>query len=187
MITSPLLAGLQAYIAQPPIELIQWLPAVQYVSGPDRHFRRIAHVKVPDVRPGDLLLCNGSFEITNGLQYLVELAAALVLTPCAQGTAGVELMPSLSSGQEPPDGRFVTGFSGFNVTPNQCQQFPYGGMHHAIFPMGTSYVVPAGVSGDQYLAVIAYCGGLQAWPTTAAVKVEPLCGRLSVLRAARQP
>ncbi len=182
MIEAPLMVSSRAFVAPRPIELLQWLPAVQYNSGPERQFRRIAHVLVPDLQPGDILHCAGSFEITNGLGYVVELAASLVLTPDADGTAGVELLASLSNGQEPSRGRFITAFPGFNVTPNVSPNFPNGGMHHAMFPLSKTYVVPEGINGDQYVAIIAYCGGLQYWPTSAAVKVEPYCGDLSVLR-----
>lgn len=164
----------EAFVAPWPVELISSIPAKQYDSGPGRAFRRVAHVFIPDCKAGDILDCRGSFEVTNDLGYLVELAACLVLTPDAMGTAGLELMGSLSNSNEPSRGKFITRFPGFNVTPN-------GGMHHAYFPLSAHYVVPEGVTGDQYLAIVAYCGG-RYYTEAESIAVEPYCGSISTLR-----
>jgi hypothetical protein len=163
------------YEAPRPIELISTIPAVNYLVGQDRHFRRVAHVLIPDVQPGDILTIASNFEITNDLNSLVEFVAGLVLTPDSSGTAGLELMSSLSAATMSPSGKFVTQFPGYNLTQN-------GKMHHGMFPMNAIYKVPEGVSGDQYVAVICYVAGLQYWPTSQAVTVEPYAGWLQVKR-----
>ena len=168
-------SGPEFFNAPWPIELVTSIPAVNYHTGPDRHFRRIAHVLVPNCAPSQLLDCAGSFEITNDLSGLVELAACMLITPTSAGTAGLEYMTSLSGSAEPANGKFITRFPGFNVTPN-------GGMHHAYFPLQGRYVVPEGMSGDLYVTIMAYCGGLKYWPTSETVAVEPYCGTLSVIR-----
>jgi hypothetical protein len=170
------------YEAQRPIEIITSIPAVNYSLGQDRHFRRVAHVMIPDVKPGDILSIASSFEITNDLPTLVEFVAGLVLTPDATGAAGVELLSSLSGQTQSASGKFITQFSGYNLTPNQNANFPNGAMHHGIFPLNAVYRVPEGVSGDQYVAIISYVAGLQHWPTSQTVKVEPYAGWLQVKR-----
>lgn len=172
------------YVAPWPVELVSTMPAAHYEVGQDRQFVRIAHLLVPDLLPGDKLLCSGSFGMTNDLPFLVELAAGLLLTPSATGTCGLELLPSVSDiGVEPSGGRFITRFVGFNVTPNEVEpQFPHGGMHHALWHLTKGYVVPQGVNGDHYVAIIAYCAGEELWPTSDIVTIEPMCSDLSVMR-----
>jgi hypothetical protein len=163
----------QAYVAPWPCELVTNIPAVQYNSGTERHWRRVIHCLVPDVQPNDILQCKACFEVTNNLGFVVELAAAMLLTPQAAGTAGIENLTSVSSPQEPSDGKFITRCPGFNVTPQ---------MHHAMFPLAKDYIVPEGASGDQYVAIMAYCGGLQYWPTSHSIVVEQWCADISVTR-----
>jgi len=161
------------YEAPYPVELVSTIPAVQYSVGTDRHFRRVAHVLIPDLQPGDLLTIASHFEITNDLNTLVEFSAGLVLTPTDSGTAGLENMNSLSNGTEPAYGKFITRFPGYNLTQN-------GKMHHGMMPLNAIYKVPEGVSGSQYVAIMSYVAGLQYWPTSQAVVVEPYCGWLQV-------
>jgi hypothetical protein len=170
------------YEAPLPAELVSYIPAVNYYSGPQRHFRRVAHVLVPDVRPGDILTVASNFGVTNDLDTLVELAAGLVLTPDATGTAGFENMVSLSSSEQPSSGKMMTRFVGFNVTPNPSPLFPHGGMHHATLPLNAIYRVPEGVSGNMYVAIVSYVAGIQYWPTSEYVTVEPWCAWLQVKR-----
>ena len=170
------------FVAPWPCELVSSLPAVQYSAGTDRHWRRIAHVLVEDVAAGDILQCKSCFEVTNDLPFIVELAACLILTPCSTGTAGLEFLASVSGAQEPSNGRFITRCPGYNLTPNSCPKFPNGAMHHGMFPLSKDYVVPAGVSGNQYVAVMAYCGGLNYAPTSDLITVEPWCSDLSVTK-----
>lgn len=137
---------------------------------------------VPDVKAGDILQCKSNFEASNALGFIVELAAALVLTPNVTGTAGVELLTSVSGSQQPSGGKWITRCPGYNLTPNNCAKFPNGGMHHGMFPLNKDYVVPAGVSGNQYVAIVAYCGGLSYWPTSDAIAIEQWCSDISVTR-----
>jgi hypothetical protein len=168
------------YQASTPIELVSTIPAVNYNIGSDRHFRRVAHVLIPNLKPGDILTISSNFEITNDLGTIAEFAAALVLTPTSTGTAGLENMGSLSNSNEPSSGKFITRFPGYNLTPNQGTNFPHGGMHHGMMPLNAVYKVPEGVSGNQYVAIMSYVAGSQYWPTSEYVTVEPYAGWLQV-------
>lgn len=156
--------------------LVGTLPAPQYVIATDRKWQRIQHVLVPDCQPGDILSCKASFEITNDLPFLVELGACLYLSPHASGMDGIEskswTVPEVMTNSVP----------GFNVTPNQCANFPHGGMHHAVMLLHADYSVPDGIAGDRYVAIFAYCAGLNPWPTNDTVKVERSCSDVSVMR-----
>lgn len=167
----------EAFIAPWPVELIATIPALNYnfSTGHYRAFRRLAHVLVPDCQPGDLLDCSATLQVSNNLGELVEFSAALVLTPDSTGVAGIADPFSLSSTAEPPGGQFITRFPGFNVTSNP------GGMHHAPFTRAGRYIVPDGISGDQYVAYIAYAGG-QTYDPTRTLTVDQWCGDLSVIR-----
>lgn len=165
-------------------ELISSIPAKNYNTGPERAFRRVMHLLVPDCRPGDILDVAADFQISNALGYIVEFCATLVLTPDAEGTAGLESMVSLSDGTEPARGRFITPMPGYNVTPNASTNFPYGGMHHARFPMAAKFEVPSDVTGDQYVAIISYVAG-QRYDTLHSVSVDAPSGFISVLHDLR--
>lgn len=159
-----------------PIELVEWLlaPHYDFELGKYRNFGRLAHVLIPDCRPGDILDCSGTVQISNNTGLLVEYSAALVLTPDASGVAGIADPVSVSDGAEPPNGRWITRFPGFNVTTNP------GGMHHAPFTRHSRYQIPEDVSGDQYVAFIAYASAQPVYDRS--VKVDQNCGDLTVLR-----
>lgn len=177
------------HVAPWPIELVTSIPAVQYAapaSPLDRQWRRVAHLLIPDCRPGDLLECLCSVQVSNNLPFIstplpngytgphiVEVAGGLVLTPSSTGTAGLEAMSNVSTSQEPSGGRFITRMSGANVTPNP-------GMHHHEITRAARYIVPPGSSGPQYVALMLYCGGLRYAPTTDALAVDQYCGSFSV-------
>lgn len=163
------------YIAPWPIELVTSMPAPNYDSTHPRLFTRIAHVLVPDCQPGDILDCSGTFQISNRLGELVEFSCALVLTPDATGVAGIADPFNLSNGMQPPNGKFITRFPGFNVTSNP------GGMHHAPAHLRGRYVIPEGMSGDQYVVIVSYAAGLQ-FDSSRTVFVDQWCGDLSVIR-----
>ena len=183
MIETPLFVAAkpELFVSPWPAELVPDMHAKQYLSGPERAFTRIAHVKVPNCQPGDILSCKAYFQASNALGYNVELAACLVLTPYVNGVAGMHQLSSLSNADEPPDGKFITRFPGFNVTPNSCTKFPHGGMHHAYYPLVADYLVPEGVSGDQWVAIVAYAGGILT-STNERMKVDGYCSSVSVLR-----
>lgn len=167
----------EVFIATWPIELISSMPAVTYKfsEGKFREFRRLAHVLVPDCSPGQIIDCIGTLQISNNLGELVEFSAALVLTPEIAGVAGIADPFNLSSNAEPPNGKFITRFPGFNVTTNP------GGMHHAPFTRQGRYVIPEGIHGNQYVAYIAYAAG-ETVDKTRTVSVDSWCGDLSVIR-----
>lgn len=177
----PLPPALQVdfYAAPTPIELISTIPAPNYTTNSQRAFRRVAHLLIPDVQPGDVLDVDSCFEITNDItdnaNDLVEFSAGLILTPASSGTAGLETMTSLSTSSEPSNGKFMTRFPGYNLTENEK-------MHHGMMPLSTKYLVPAGVSGDQYVAIMCYVAGTDSAPTSDFVTVEPYAGWLRVER-----
>lgn len=183
MITAPLLAPgrVEAFIQPWPVELVAAMSAPTYDATHPRYFTRLAHVLVPDCRPGDLLDCSATIQITNDLPgQLVEYSAALVLTPDEYGVAGIAdatgaLFNLSAPAVQPPSGRFVTRFPGINVSPNP------GGMHHCPQTRHARYIVPEDVSGDQWLAFIAYAAG-QTFSPANAVKVDAACGDISVIR-----
>lgn len=174
-------SGPEAFIAPWPIELVSALPAPNYDSTHPRVFTRIAHVLVPNCKPGQLLDCAGTFQASNRLGEIVELSACLMLTPDATGVGGLADPFAVSGPDQPPNGRFISRFPGFNVTPNASTKFPNGGMHHAPFHLHARYVVPEGVQGDQYVAIVAYAAGL-SFDSSRSLSVDPMCGDLSVLR-----
>lgn len=169
------------YIAPWPIELVSSMPAPNYDSTHQRLFTRVAHVLVRDCKKGDILDCSGTFQISNRLGELVEFSACMIITPEENGVGGIQDPFNLSSNAEPPNGKFVSRFPGYNVTPNASVNFPNGGMHHAPFNIHTRYIVPEGISGDQYIAIIAYAAGL-TFDSSKTVSVDKWCGDLSVLR-----
>lgn len=176
----------QSFIAPWPVELVADMPAPSYDAAHPRAFTRLAHVLVPDCREGDLLDCSATLQISNRLGEIVEFCAALVLTPAASGPAGIVDLPgalfNTSSAQQPGNGRFITRFPGFNVTPNwTAVKFPYGGMHHAPFARHGRIVVPADCEGDNYVAYIAYAAGT-TFDASRTVSVDAWCGDLSVIR-----
>lgn len=163
-----------------PVELVPSMPAVNYDATHPRAFTRLAHVLVPDCQAGDILDCDGTIQISNALGELVEYAAALVATPQASGTAGIAdangaLFNTSSELIEPPFGRWVTRFPGYNVTPNG------GGMHHAPLSRRGRFLVPQALTGDIYIAFIGYAGG-QTFDSNRKVTVDRCCGDLSVMR-----
>ena len=165
----------ELFKAQWPVELVSSMPAPNYDSTHPRLFTRLAHVFVPSCQAGDILDCDGTVQISNRLGMLVEYSAALVATPDAAGTAGIADPFNLSNGTEPPNGRFVTRFPGFNVTSNP------GGMHHAPFNRSGRFVVPSELAGDLYIAFIAYAACTK-FDSSKTVSVDAWCGDMSVLR-----
>jgi hypothetical protein len=174
------LAEVDFFEATWPIELISTIPAPQYEVPADKRWRRVAH-KLIDVQPNDILIVTSSFQISNALNSIVEFVAGLVITPDATGTCGVELLSSVSAASESASSKFLTRFTGKNVTPNQCTNFPFGGEHHSPFPLSTQYKVPEGVSGNQYIAIISYVAGLQPESAGEFVTVDS-AGHLQITR-----
>lgn len=176
------------FSAPRPIELItEVFPLWDYTNYIDRAglWRRFAHVKLTDVQPGDIIHVDSLLEATNPHGYAIEWVVGIVLTPLASGTAGCENMPSVSSNFEPTHGKSITRFPGFNVTPmtditdtDGNNVFP--GEHHSVMSLSATYVVPAGISGDQYVALIGYAAG-SSYTTANADKlvIEPGCGHLN--------
>lgn len=173
----------QVYEAAWPIELVSEMTEVEYSDYTERIWYRIAHVFVPDCRPGDILDCKFMFEVTNDEDHALELSGGLIITPNATGTAGVEDLPSVSTLDQPAEGKFVTRFGGYNVTP----AFVSGGgvwhgMHHGEFHRSKDYIVPEGISGDQYVIAACYCGGSTLTDPGGKLIVEPFCGDFTVKR-----
>jgi hypothetical protein len=167
-----------------PIELVAAVdPIWNYNNYIDRAglWRRFAHVFVPDVQEGDVITTLFSFEGTNPNGYAVEFVCGLVLTPTASGTAGCEAMPSVSGSYEPSGGRLMSRMPGYNVTP-ALDQFNniWHGMHHGMFTINTAYTVPAGISGDRYVAAIGYAAGSSYTQSGDKFDIEPYCGDMSV-------
>lgn len=183
LVDQPQTQTVEAFIAPHPVELVSTMPAPNYDvwNGYPRAFTRIAHVLVQDCQPGDLLDVKATFQISNRLADIVEVSCSLVLTPNSFGVAGIVDPFPVSQGIHPPNGLFMKRFPGFNVTPNQTAKFPYGGMHHAPSHLMCDFVVPEGVNGDQYVAIIAYAAGVSYDPANI-VYVDQNCGDLSVKR-----
>lgn len=161
---------MRSYVAQWPIEQHYMLPAVGYSVGTERAWRRWAHVKVEDVQPGDILVCNAAVEITNDLVREVEVACCLVLTPSETGTAGLENMNSISSPAQPAGGVMLTRCPAENVD---------NVTHHKIYTRHAVYNVPDGIHGDFYVALIGYVGA--GANNNSTVQLEPYCGDMSVV------
>jgi hypothetical protein len=171
------------YIAPWPVELVSTMPAPTYqaTAARPRYFTRIAQVMVPDCQPGDLLEVLATFQVSNRLPDIAEFSSSLVLTPDATGVAGIADPTIVSGPAQPPRGKYMKRFPGFNVTPNATANFPNGGMHHAPAHLNCRYIVPDDVSGDQYVIIVAYAAstGYESW---RSVFVDGMCGDLSVAR-----
>ncbi len=172
------------YVAPWPIEKVSAVdPILNYTNYIDRAslWRRFSHVLVPDVQAGDILHTTLSLEATNDENYAVEWVCGLVLTPNETGLAGMDSVPSLSGTDTPSGGKLMSRFPGYNVTP---QVAPGGsvwhGMHHGMFSLSTSFIVPEGVSGNQYVAAIGYASGSSYTVANDKLIIEPYCGDMSV-------
>lgn len=173
--------SIEAFIAPWPIELTDRIYAPNYDATHPRIFTRIAHVLIPNCNPGQLLDCSGTFQISNRLGDIVEFCACLMLTPSSTGVGGLQDPFNVSGSLNPANGRFISRFPGFNVTPNANSNFPNGGMHHAPFTRHARYVIPEGITGDQYVAIVAYAASTVI-DSNRFVYVDQNCGDLSVLR-----
>jgi len=113
----------------------------------------IYSVPVGDVTPGDTLLIQSEFEVTNNLGYNVMLASYVILTDGPTATAGLE----------------ITEANTYNVTPN---------MHHGLTTKVGSLAITENLS-DRYVNIVAYSAASRA-TTGATLRVEPDYGRLIV-------
>jgi hypothetical protein len=181
--TSPI-SRYDTYVAPWPIEKVSAVdPIWNYVNYVDRAglWRRFSHVYVPDIQAGDILHTTLSLESTNDEGYAVEWACGLVLTPNETGLAGVENMPSVSGTDTPSGGELMSRIPGYNVTPALAPNGTvWHGMHHGMFSLSTSYIVPEGISGNRYVAAIGYASGSSYTQTGDKLKIEPYCGDMSV-------
>jgi len=171
------------YTAAWPIELVTEVrPVTNYTNYVDRAhlWRRFAHVMIPDVQAGDVIHVECMLEATNPNSYPIEWVYGLVLTPSASGTAGCENMPSVSSTYQPSGGKLMSRMSGQNLTGHAYQ-------HHGIFPLSVSFTVPAGISGNQYVAAIGYAGGSSLSGSNDALVIEQYCGDLSATVVRKAP
>lgn len=172
---------IETFTAPWPIEMVSAIPAPNYDATHPRAFTRIGHQLVPDCRPGDVLAVLATFQVSNRMTDIAEVAAGLILTPDQSGVAGLVDPFTLSSTAEPPRGRFMKRSPGENVTPNQTAKFPYGGRHHAPAHLMCCYTIPPEISGDQYVAIVAYAAGVD-FSSSRQVFVDAMCGDLSIIR-----
>lgn len=130
---------------------------------PDRY--RIAHVFVPDIQPGDVIDVKTGFEITNNLNYFVEISAQLYITPNSSGAPWSD-----------PDDTTISRNPGYNCGPHD-------GQHHGMWDKSITFTVPENFTpGDYYVALYAYAGGSSLSQAGDKITVENNCTDLSVIR-----
>jgi len=184
-VDTPIQQGVQldTYVAPWGSNINNDLPIINYSTGSEREWRRVQHVLVPDVQPGDVLSYTFSTSTTNPYGYSVELSGGLVLTPDPTGTAGLENMSSVSNADQPSNGLFMSRVPGYNISP---QTDPSGsvwhGMHHGKWTISGSYIVPQGVIGDRYAAACFYAGGSSYTQSGEIFVIEPYTTDMSITR-----
>lgn len=160
------------YCADWPVEIVGSIEAAHYDINNPRKFTRVTHVKIPHCLPNDVIDVDSLIEITSEFP-LVEFSAGLILTPDATGTGGiVDYVGSqfkIGQGHNPANGVWITKFPGKNVSLQT---------HHDFIPLSGKVIVPEGMSGTLYAAVIAYVWGPNYSPSGQYVTVEPHAGHI---------
>lgn len=162
------------YCADFPAELISSLEATNYNLTNPRQFTRVLHVQIPYCLAGDVIDVDSIFGITTGYS-LTEISAGLILTPDSTGTGGIQDVSgdqfNIGGGENPSNGVWITKFPGKNVSSST---------HHEFFPLSGKIIVPEGMSGTLYAAVIAYAGGtnFSYHPSGSYITIEPHAGHI---------
>lgn len=171
------------FIAERPIEKVSSMSVVNYQSHADRVWYRISDVLIEGCSPGDTLICNFSFEVTNDLSYGVEISGGLIFTKDEFGVGGVDELTSVSNPMlKPSRSEMITTFGGYNVTPQVAGGSVWHGMHHGMVFRNAAFVVPEGYSGDCYVAAAFYAGGSSFTSNGDQLTVESMCGDLTVVK-----
>jgi len=128
---------------------------------------RIAQLKIPNCKAGDIISFDFGVEVTNRQYYAVEFTGKIIFTPNAY--------PSITGG------KVVSGERGYNISP---QTDHYGnvfhGMHHGTDQRSGSFVVEN--DGDYWLAAIYYAGGSSFTQRSEALKIEKGYGEFTAVR-----
>lgn len=132
--------------------------------------RRVSVLEVPIARcmPGDVLVVSGHVEVTNDLDYSVEVCRRVSLESGVGGNSGPLISPE----------------AGENVTPQVWRREVFPGQHHMLIPFSGVLRVHEEV-GPVFVAVVMYAGGSSLTNTGDFLKVEQSTNHLDVLRFRR--
>lgn len=161
----------ETFIAASPAELLTSVSAPTYGLYAPRNIVRVMHVKIEDVQPGDVITAQGIFEVTSE-HSLTEVSSGMILTSDSTGTAGVTDVSGdqfcFGCGENPTSGVWITRFPGRNLPLN---------VHHDFYTHAGSVVVPSGMSGDVYAAIIMYADAGAS--SSRYVTIEQYAGSMS--------
>ena len=152
-----------------PCELISQMQIIDYPRmGPAPIWYRHSHVAV-DCQPGDILVVLTQNQASNPYNYYVEQGGGIILTPDATGISNWNT-PSFDPVYSP----VLAEDFGYNLAHNH--------MHHGPFNQHGGIIVPEGISGTMYVAVLRYTAGDAATTAGQYMVVDSKTGLISVLR-----
>ena len=118
-----------------------------------------------DVRAGEVLWISGEVELSNELDYSIEVCRRL---SWETGSGGIT-------------GEIITPEAGTNITPQVWQGQTWPGQHHGLIPFSGVYVVPFDAS-LRYVSLTMFAGGSSYTEPGDTITVDVNWGHLSVIR-----
>jgi hypothetical protein len=125
----------------------------------------VMEVALEDLKAGEVLWITGEVELTNELDYAVEVCRRL---SWETGTGGIS-------------GEIITPEAGTNITPQVWLGETFPGQHHGLIPFSGVYVVPSDAS-LRYVSLVMYAGGTSYTKDGDIITVNVNWGHLSVIR-----
>jgi hypothetical protein len=167
------------------------LEVVDYDTNPPAIRRAVLETQIPAHSEGDIFLVEGALQVTNDLNYAVELACRLLYSPSSgsvdpAGSGNFAITPEHGYNVTPQDTKLKIGSSYYNPVwqldggSTQTTSTMFAGEHHGIFPFSATFVGP-GATAPRYIAFVCYAGGSSLTQTNDVLNVDYL-GHMSVLR-----
>lgn len=147
------------FAAQKPIEKVSTLEVWDYGKDKPNQFPsrvRFAELLIPGCEKGDILDVQFGFQVSNNLNYPVEVSWRVLLTKDSEGYMGIPIAP----------GR------GYNLPPE---------VHHG--PGGDCGRIEIPEDGDWYVVIMLYGGGSSFSQLGDTLQVDVGYGSLTAMRS----